>query len=589
MAINPNDSRHIKRLRDAMEHSKQRMKHWKDAYLAHLKAVAGSRFGDVENKQEPLNFLKLAMRTYRRSLITKAPKALVSSNTDANHVAAYEFELALNTAIREAKIEIALKRAAMSALLGVGVVKVGISSSGMVPGTESFLHDPGHPYVDHVLFDDWLHDIRSAEKEQWDWCGNRYRLPLAYVLENPMFSPAGRDRLNTSNKTKSVNEDSDSSNMIDGDSLRPDEDYIDYVDLWDLWLPRENLVITLADDDGSDEPLRIVEWDGPECGPYHILGFDELPGNTIPSSPAADMYDLHNAVNRVLSKLMRQADRQKTIGLASGVNIQSGGAANIQNAADGELIQCDDPSTARELPLGGVNQGNMAFLLALRELVSYAGGNIEVMAGLAQNAQTLGQERILAESSNTTLAEMQSTFKDFTSAVVRDFAWYVYHDPFMEISIAKEIPDTPVRIEKRWTAERRQVDWQNFDVDIEPFSMKDRGPGERLQTITHTLQILSGFGPMMQQQGLQIDIPNVLRVIARYTDIDEISQFVTAGGMPLTRAPQPIGDYAAPPPSGLKIPGNKEYIHRSVGSGQNAGNALMQQMAAMMGNTGSPA
>lgn len=55
------------------------------------------------------------------------------------------------------------------------------------------------------------------------------------------------------------------------------------------------------------DPIRIVDWEGPESGPFCILGFSEVPDQTMPLAPAATWYDLHNMINVLYRKMRRQA------------------------------------------------------------------------------------------------------------------------------------------------------------------------------------------------------------------------------------------------------------------------------------------
>jgi len=86
--------------------------------------------------------------------------------------------------------------------------------------------------------------------------------------------------------------------------------------LWDVWLPKEGLLVTMADQSGGPA-LRIVPWEGPEHGPFLLLGFDVVPGNIMPVAPGAHLLGLARLLNRMMRKLGDQADRQKIVTLVS--------------------------------------------------------------------------------------------------------------------------------------------------------------------------------------------------------------------------------------------------------------------------------
>ncbi len=64
---------------------------------------------------------------------------------------------------------------------------------------------------------------------------------------------------------------------------------------------------------GKLGPLADFEWKGPEFGPYHVLTFDDVPENLIPTSPASRLAALARLANNLLRKQGRQAWRQKDI------------------------------------------------------------------------------------------------------------------------------------------------------------------------------------------------------------------------------------------------------------------------------------
>ena len=78
----------------------------------------------------------------------------------------------------------------------------------------------------------------------------------------------------TSRHTYDVNLEGDNpvKDMLEDES---DKDYFEEMGtLMDFWIPEDNQIITMAEDH-SKKPLRVLDWDGPESGPYHILSFSQ--------------------------------------------------------------------------------------------------------------------------------------------------------------------------------------------------------------------------------------------------------------------------------------------------------------------------
>ena len=104
--------------------------------------------------------------------------------------------------------------------------------------------------------------------------------------------------------------------------------------LWDVWLPKEGLLVTMADQSGGPA-LRMVPWEGPEHGPFLLLGFDVVPGNIMPVAPGAHLLGLARLLNRMMRKLGDQADRQKIVTLVSRAASQNGTGQAAVEAEDG--------------------------------------------------------------------------------------------------------------------------------------------------------------------------------------------------------------------------------------------------------------
>jgi hypothetical protein len=92
-------------------------------------------------------------------------------------------------------------------------------------------------------------------------------------------------------------------------------DVSEFVDLVEVYLPKEQLIVTLpfGPGFGDDDVLRVVEYEGPERGPFHMLGFAYVPDNVLPVPPASIWYYLQVMGNRIARKIGRQAERMKTV------------------------------------------------------------------------------------------------------------------------------------------------------------------------------------------------------------------------------------------------------------------------------------
>ena len=89
------------------------------------------------------------------------------------------------------------------------------------------------------------------------------------------------------------------------------------------------------------------------------------PAGIMPITPLGDLKDLHVSENSLLRKLLRQATREKEIGLVPGGSKDD--ALRMTRSADGEFIRQDVPGAIQKMRLGGPDQATLMFSLQLKD------------------------------------------------------------------------------------------------------------------------------------------------------------------------------------------------------------------------------
>ena len=111
-----------------------------------------------------------------------------------------------------------------------------------------------------------------------------------------------------------------------------------------------------------------------------------------------------------------------------------------------------------------------------KDLFSYITGNMDSLGGLAPSTQTIGQDKMLAKSASERLADMQERVVKATTGVIRDLAWYLWHDDSVELPLTKPITQ---KIQRDFTWDKFSRDGELFDynIDITPYSLQSKSPG----------------------------------------------------------------------------------------------------------------
>lgn len=496
------------------------------------------RGGEV-NEKMPLNMLALAVQTFTRSLAARNPAVTVNAKKREYAAVAKKLEITVNNVIKEIDLRDALATAVFDSVFCVGAVKVGITE-GAEAELHGELHDAGLPFVDSIDPDDLLLDMNARKFESMQFCGNRYILPLEQVRDSKIFGKKADDLVAATTISSNEYGDPRIQSVVNEDSYMSDSTTAyPMVELWDVWLPYDRMMVTFAADMNGNidcgRPLREVEWDGPELGPYHILGLGDMSGTVMPVAPITNLIDMNDAINRSFRKLIRQLERQKTLTIVAGAADEDGN--RIMQADDGDIVRVDRPEATREVRYGGPDQVSAAFTVQMRELFSYISGNLDAMAGLSATAGTLGQEELIRASSSDKILDMQARMLAFTKDVLYDLSGWLFYDPVREFDVAIPLDDG-VKLETKFTPkEREESEFIEMEFDIAPVSMQDASPSQRLQTITNTAtNILIPMAPMLQQQGMQFDAVALVRQIAELTNTPEINELITQGN------PDPIGE-----------------------------------------------
>jgi len=589
MPFDPENQRDLMRLRESLHDARQQLRVFHEHWLEALQELVGAHYGRLlvgAHTRVHAPLIEKAVTIYSRLLAAQAPQILMLTDAAALKSLAKDAEAVNNRILQESNFEITLQRWVQQSLLApFGILKVGWELAGETEGDDGEPIPVGEAYLSDVSFDDWVHDLGATRLEEAPYMGHRFRTSLEEVRDNPLYERTARESLTPDEQDNYHEQGQRKSSLLSRGYYGQREDLTPQVELWELYLPREQLVVTIAAEQ-TLPALRVAEWVGPERGPYHFLYYTEVPNNSLPLAPVANWMDLHELNNTVLRKLARQAENQKIVGLYAEGDDES--ATRITEADDMEWVGVRDPQRIAEVRFNGPDAANQQFFLAMQDLFNNLSGNLDLLGGLGPQSDTVGQDQLISDRASERVEWMKDRVYLRTRDVCESIAWYYWHDPVRLYAGVRELPHTDLAIPVEITPEMRSGNWQKFNFEIVPHSMQKLSPAQRMNELRQLMQELTALGPLLEQQGLALNVQAYLETYAKYRHMPEVRELVTLlEGEP--GEPAPIG--TRPGAEGARMPAHtvRENVRRSVPTGgteQSRRQTLMQGLMAAAGGQG---
>lgn len=529
--------------------------------------------GWLDNIEDVLPIMRQAAQATAISLAAECPRILVSTTTVDRQGFARHYEAAVNLYSKEMHLEDELMACVANSFYSLGIMKVYMADSVPIWLEESEWMDPGRPYAQNISLHHFVYDTGATAFQHCQFLADRYRVSFNDVVTDTRFKESLRKKIRELGPTSA-------GDLRDAEPWRniqfDDTDLNPLLYLADVFIPDEGKIYTyVVDRDFNiliDEPLSEIEWEGQETGPYHFLNLGPVPDKTTPSSPAQNLERLINADNSLFRKNLDQAMEQRTI-LMVPSNFTDDEINAIRNAKDLSFIRSDAITTP--VRIGGPDQNNFAFQLNVEDKINKYSNNLDMRLGLGQSADTASQEQIVAQGVSRAEGYDQKIFVKFVRGVVRELGRLLFTAKTVSFPMTRQIDDY-VSVDDPWREAieegSRLGEFRDYDLDIEPYSMAYKSPGQRVMELQQTFQELVPLTPLLMQQGLMPDTSFYLKEKSRLLNNSSLERLLLSIAAPEEQAG---GGHERT----LADTGQHEYIHRSAGGG--GGDPGQQQLAMM--------
>lgn len=534
---------------------------------------AGSSYGAVGNRpkyQTMIPMIKQMTEAYQMALVANRPKIMVSTKRSEPEIKffAKKYEVAVNNLIEEIGLQYTLRSWVLDALFGLGIIKIHMADAGEVQIETDLWMDPGKPFASNVSLDNFVYDMGAPKFEMCKFAGDAYRISYDDLKNGDIY-----DQNVVKNVTPSSRFGTDSDRLeriskgweVDQDELEP------MVDLLDVWVARDKMIYTFVLDrnaslfNPSGPALAVMPWDGPEFGPYHLLCFNDVPENIMPTSVVADLAEMARLVNAIMRKQSRRARSQKK--MMTFTPAASGAAEKAIRAGDDAAIEVLDTKQIGTLEMGGIDAANAQFMTQVMEIFNSSAGNLTALLGLGAQADTVGQEELIHGSVGKKVAQMQYRVVDGTSRVVHDLAYMLWEDKYKQMP--GEIPIDGAdgySYPGHWTPEERLGDFLCYQFDVDIYSMPYSSPSQKANALTQLLtQIYMPSMQAMMAQGGAVDFQAMTAMFAELYNLPGLTDLVKFSGLPDQQAGQGGGGDGGDP--GLPSSTTRTYNRVSSSNG----------------------
>lgn len=520
------------------------LRKYRENRMAAVRKYVASHYSDDGSREKvPVNLLAMYVQTMTRNLVAKNPRVMLSTFQREHKPVVHALQAWGNKEIEQMHFAETMKRIVIDALFWMGIGKVALATPANA-ATKAWSLEAGKPFFERVDPDDFVCDMSVNDFQDCGIIGHRYRVPLEVIRDSPLYSKARKELVPAVGQQFNVEGDERIGSVGRGNLGFNVEEYEDFVDLWEVYDTRRRLVYTFADNDFAgpttganaefDEPLRVQSWVGPDNGPYYLLGLGTVPGNLMPLGPINNLIDLHDDANGSYRKLERTMQRMKENTLVQGSESEDG--ERLRNAQDGEMVPINNPERIKQVVSSGQHiQPLMLGAGMFKDLFDKMAGGIELQAGVAPQAKTLGQDKMLQENSNHTVSDMQDQTTAYSEKVLRGLFWYWWKDPFAVQTSTHSLPGMPeISVQRAITpAMRARGKFEDAELRIHPYSMQYKAPKEQLAEIDAMVtNLVVPMQPQMQGQGIYFDWNAYLRIRAQLSDMPQMSELLTIADPP---------------------------------------------------------
>jgi len=527
------DPKQISALNSDIEQSQKAKKPFDEQYVALVRKIVGKHYGtEGSSDNRPINMIETGVNTYQRLIASNNTQVMVDSMEEQLLPGAADLQEAMNGELHRINVDEAFNDVSLGALLRFGLMEVGITTDDTPPDGKGNLHDPGHVFADDVPLPEAVLDMKAKKWEQMRYIGHDYPVPLDWAKSNRNFRPEGRAKI-TAPQREPGQQDTDLNQLSSADGLATTE-FEDVVNLRQIYLPRHQLVLTLY----QNTLLNVVEWEGPEHGPYHGLGFGKVKGNIIPSGIIPSWHDLDDIANRTFCKLADQIERQKTVTGVESADKEDG--ERLLRANDGDMVKIDNAKGIVQINSGGANEQSLAAVMWIKQLWDFFAGNVTSLAGLGAMSRTVGQDQLAAGAANARIDDMRDRMMKFKQGVLEDIAFWMWTDPVRSYPIYKSVGQTGYGIASVWSPESRMGNFRDYKIRVNQFTERNSSPEEKAaELLKFVVEILPALMPAMQAQGIAIDAEFIIKELARCTNNPSLGRAVLyLNGEQLTRSGQ---------------------------------------------------
>lgn len=502
-----------------------------------IKEMAGYYYSDTAAKlKNPVNYIGMWTDIMVRTLISNNPRYIGKTFDRSAIRTVAMFQQWMNDECIRLRVSEVMQQVALDGFFFGGYVKVHLATPADAVNRNWGI-EAGECCVSFISHGDIIYSTGSHDWRDLQYVGHRYRMPLELAEDLfkakltasrlQQYNPGGDERVSALERGEYANWESEIEDMVE---------------LWEYHIPRYGQVITLRGNDGgypqmegNGKPLQTKNYLGPDQGQIYQLGYGRVPGNLRPKAPALDLLPLHEANGRAWRKLVDAMDDVKENTIAQDAT----DAQRLTDAQHGHTVQMMNPAGVTAIMSGGKIMPILsAFIQSVENGVNQVGGNLSLLGGRSQQANTLGQEKILNSNGNAQVEGYQDQVTKAFQWIGDSMKWYGWYHPSKVMRTKYTVKGMP----ELWTARSlhpynpyasnfhallaggatmRKGDMPEMQFDA--VSVRAQSPTERAKILVDfVMQIYTPLAQLFMQSGQQIDTTFLLNKLGELWDCPDL-------------------------------------------------------------------